>query len=101
MITEDKTEEAARLKAFRILSCDSLEDPERTLMDAFEDGIDWYKDNLWHSFREEPQWGEKILYADISGGYGTTYGDEGWDDFAAEMEVLQWCYLSDILKMTV
>lgn len=44
MITETKMEDAARLKAFRILSCDTLEDPERTLMDAFEDGIDWYKE---------------------------------------------------------
>lgn len=66
MITKDEIEEAAKAIAYDALTFAKCYDSEVMLKRAFEDGVDWYKEELWHLFIEEPEEDEKVLCRDIN-----------------------------------
>lgn len=111
MIDENKIQEAAETyTGENWLSDDCCTASD----DAFISGINWFKENLWHSPNEEPQKGEQclvdmeFLYEDApEDNYRTfitsTYGAWGWtEDYmpseATNFKLHRWCYIKDLLK---
>ena len=110
MIDEKKIEEAARKYAFD--KYDSTDDEvEETytveLQMAFEAGINWFLDNLWHDVSEVPKQDiGKItfLVVEFNDRDYKRYQivrllyDGGYDDIIYMNKVKRWLYLDDLLK---
>lgn len=54
MIDEKKITEAADLNADKYNPCRSTLDMEEACRASFKDGVDWFKNALWHERDEEP-----------------------------------------------
>ena len=70
---------------------------------AFKNGIKWFKENLWHSTKEEPQQGEPIITKWWDEVDGASYETDNtgcvnnWKEYCSRNNIMAWCYLSDIL----
>lgn len=71
--------------------------------DAFKDGIKWFKENLWHSTKEEPQRNEPIITKWWDEVDGVCYeadsigNSQNWNEYCSRNNIMAWCYISDIL----
>lgn len=71
--------------------------------DAFRDGVDWFKNALWHDASEEPTRDEKIIVqyedwgGDIDYDLDIHYPIYSWKHKVEEINVTKWCYLADLL----
>lgn len=54
MIDENKIAEAADLNADKYNPCRSTLDKEEACRASFKDGVEWFKEVLWHERDEEP-----------------------------------------------
>lgn len=54
MIDENKIAEAADLNANKYNPCRSTLDKEEACRASFKDGVEWFKEVLWHERDEEP-----------------------------------------------
>ena len=66
---------------------------------AFQDGINWFLKNLWHSVSEEPEKFRKILYT--GGSIDTTYTtmliiNNSWNTKVHLLKIKKWCYIDDL-----
>lgn len=71
--------------------------------DAFCDGVEWYKQALWHEASEKPQGSAAILYLwhDEQGGMhvgiDSIFDDLEWKKFVECNKITKWCYINNIL----
>lgn len=69
--------------------------------EAFKDGVDWFKKNIWHSCQEEPEKGEFIVteFCDIGKCYeiDSASWTEDWGEHCSRNHIMAWCYVSDLL----
>lgn len=68
---------------------------------SFLDGIDWFKDNLWHDSKEEPLYNKPLLVLYKKGGitYHSTYSNrenKEWNKLK-NIYITQWCYIEDLI----
>lgn len=100
MIDEKKREEAASKYA-----SSSWVDDEYPgeIQEAFNEGINWLLDNLWHDASEEPKDNHDILIESLNGTY-TEYAAyrhnsaQLWGDFVDRSHTTRWLYIADLLK---
>ena len=70
--------------------------------DAFRDGVEWFKEAIWHDAKEEPeehkfivtQWlheGEICYEAD------RTQPKVDWQNHVVDNNIIKWCYVEDLL----
>lgn len=97
MITKDEIEEAAKANTYDALKFAKWYDPEVMLKRAFEDGVDWYKVELWHYCHEEPEEDREVLCVDIDNKFILVEADADWKQKVGIYEILKWCYLNDLL----
>lgn len=94
--------EAAIQNADKYNPCRSTLDREEACRASFKDGIEWFKNAIWHKAKEEPeehkfiitQWlheGEICYEAD------RTQPKVDWQNHVAENNIIQWCYIDDLL----
>ena len=102
MIDDNKIIKAAILNADKYKPCRSLLVREDACRASFKDGIEWFKNTLWHDAKEEPeehkfiitQWlheGEICYEAD------RTQPKVDWQNHVVENNIIQWCYIEDLL----
>ena len=101
MIDENKIQDAATDYAFEEGHSDtSIENI--VAEKAFANGVEWFKETIWHDAKEEPeehkfittQWlheGEICYEAD------RTQPKVDWQNHVAENNIIKWCYVEDIL----
>lgn len=70
--------------------------------EAFKDGVDWFKENIWHNTTEQPIEFTPILVQWLNDGKIEYETDEhpqnfDWQRYFKENNVIKWCYLSDII----
>lgn len=70
--------------------------------EAFKDGVDWFKKNIWHNATEQPTEFMPILVQWLNEGKIEYETDEhpqnfDWQRCFKENNVIKWCYLSDII----
>lgn len=70
--------------------------------EAFKDGVDWFKGNIWHNATEQPIEFTPILVQWLNEGKIEYETDEhpqnfDWQKCFKENNVIKWCYLSDII----
>lgn len=103
MIDEKKREEAASKYA----SSSWIDDEyPGEIQEAFNEGINWLLDNLWHDASEEPKdKAKEILYESDTVGYATTsskysvlYEREPWRCTVSRLAITRWLYIDDLLK---
>lgn len=109
MIDEKKIEETAQ-RYCKVT--DANEKETSLLMEGFKEGAHWainkFLKGLWHDASEEPKEGENIVYYD--GEYIDSltwirlfhHGKralikETWEEVSTPLNILCWCYLSDLL----
>lgn len=94
MITKDEIEEAADTLAEEYYR---LPLKDTAVHEGFITGIRWYKEELWHSFFEEPEVDGKVLCQDINNEFILVEADEDWKQKVGIYEIQKWCYLNDLL----
>lgn len=122
MIDERRIEEAANFHRFELIASrhgstlgkpmqcsEEVIDAEIDLIEySFTTGAKWMQEeflkNLWHSNKEKPEVGKKILAYTIDGYETITYVGEGeidcgtnWMDIVSDMAIASWCYPEDLL----
>ena len=117
MIDEKKIEEAARKYAFNKYDStdDDVEDTyTEELQMAFEEGINWFLDNLWHGFDEVPRndYSQVVLIGGNNQALPTILdmndlmdNSEGegdyeclWKGIVKTHHIKKWFYIEDLLK---
>lgn len=100
MIDEKKREEAASKYA----SSSWIDDEyPGEIQEAFNEGINWFLDNLWHPASEEPKDNYDILIESLNG-ICTEYAAyrhnsaQLWSDFVDRSHTTRWLYIADLLK---
>lgn len=66
---------------------------------AFQAGIEWFLEHLFHDADEVPDFGEQLLVDFKEGGldYSFNFKDaKGWKEFAKDMDIVKWAYVRDI-----
>ena len=70
--------------------------------DAFKDGIAWFKKNLWHSIKEEPENDEILITKFLDEGVNYEIDSaswvDNWKEHCSRNDIMAWCYVSDILS---
>lgn len=103
MIDENKITEAADLNADKYNPCRSTLDKEEACRASFKDGVEWFKEVLWHDASEKPQGSAAILYLwhDEQGGMhvgiDSIFDDLEWKKFVECNKITKWCYINNIL----
>lgn len=122
MIDEKKITEAADLNADKYNPCRSTLDKEEACRDSFKDGVNWFKEAIWHKREEEPtEEGLMVVVRIIDGKLVATIDNwvkhkneaiaealnEGFQqseidkffltEWAERGRFDKWCYLSDLL----
>lgn len=76
----------------------------RLRRDAFRAGVEWFKNRVWHDASEKPDREPCSIIIGYNDDYiGMNYcfeNDPGlgtWDELFKRMNVIRWCYFSDIL----
>lgn len=107
MIYRKKIEEAARKYAFN--KYDTTDDEVKDtyteeLQMAFEAGINWFLDNLWHDANEEPKRDGRIFVEKTYNGE-KRYTDDNretlyssWQYKVSRENITRWLYIEDLLK---
>lgn len=117
MIDEKKIEEAARKYAFDKYDStdDKVEDTyTEELQMAFEAGISWFLDNLWHRYNEVPRndYSQVVLIGgnnqalptilDMNDLMDSSEGEGDyeclWKGIVKTHQVKKWFYIEDLLK---
>lgn len=94
--------EAAIQNADKYNPCRSTLDREEACRASFKDGIEWYKEAIWHDKSEEPKERKYILVQWLYEGR-TSYETDRvqskvrWQYRVAENNIIKWCYLTDLL----
>ncbi len=103
MIDEKKITEAAIQNADKYNPCRSTLDRAESCCTSFNDGIEWFKNAIWHDASEEPKGSTAILYLwhDEQGGMDVgidgVFDDLEWKKFVEYNKITKWCYIEDIL----
>lgn len=102
MIDEKKIEEAAILNADKYNPCCTTLDREEVCHGSFEDGVEWFKNALWHPAEEKPILQKGKCLVVYNNGKIDTFGisfvykmlsDYGKDGIGWKY----WAYVSDLL----
>lgn len=102
MIDEKKIVEAAIQNADKYNPCRSTLDRAESCCTSFNDGIEWFKNAIWHDASEEPKERKYILVQWLYEGR-TSYETDRvqskvrWQYRVAENKITKWCYINDIL----
>lgn len=102
MIDEKKIVEAAIQNADKYNPCRSTLDRAESCCTSFNDGIEWFKNAIWHDASEEPKERKYILVQWLYEGR-TSYETDRvqskvrWQYRVAENNIIKWCYIEDIL----
>lgn len=70
---------------------------------GFIRGIEWFKETIWHDAKEEPETDKKIIvqhkdfFDDINYEVVMHYAACSWHYNVAENNIIQWCYIEDLL----
>ena len=77
-------------------------DMETACRVSFEEGVNWFKRNLWHDACEEPNEDKAIIteYEECAGinyEIGSNDGVYDWRENVKEMNIKRWCYISDLI----
>ena len=68
---------------------------------AFADGVEWFKNAIWHGIQEEPEKGEFIVteFCDIGKCYDIDSASwiDDWKEHCSRNHIMAWCYVSDLL----
>lgn len=102
MIDEKRITEAAIQNADKYNPCRSTLDREEVCRVSFEDGVEWFKNAIWHDASEEPKERKYILVQWLYEGR-TSYETDRvqskvrWQNRVAENNIIKWCYIEDIL----
>lgn len=95
--------EAAIQNADKYNPCRSTLDREEACRASFKDGIEWYKEAIWHDASEKPEYRKPIIIKRISNTIGGTYVVDvycnviPWKSYANVYDIIKWCYIEDIL----
>lgn len=99
MIDEEKIKAATD-----VVFADVLNPKANICMSAgFIRGIEWFKEAIWHSASEEPEYRKPIIIKRISNTIGGTYVVDvycsviPWKSYADVYDIIKWCYIDDIL----
>lgn len=72
----------------------------------FKDGIDWFKENLWHTSESLPKVGEVIICIHKKGKFLGILQEDKWTILTVPgslvydfYSTIRWCYLNDIYKV--
>lgn len=105
MIDEKKIEEAASKYAFNKYDStdDEVEDTyTEELQMAFEAGINWFLDKLWHNASEEPKTfkrliakchSDRVKYEDMM-----FLGTISWNEKVKNQGIINWLYIDDLFQ---
>lgn len=102
MIDKKKITEAAIQNADKYNPCRSTLDREESCCTSFNNGIEWFKNAIWHDASEEPKERKYILVQWLYEGR-TSYETDRvqskvrWQYRVAENNIIKWCYIEDIL----
>lgn len=94
--------EAAIQNADKYNPCRSTLDRAESCCTSFNDGIEWFKNAIWHDASEEPKERKYILVQWLYEGR-TSYETDRvqskvrWQYRVAENNIIKWCYIEDIL----
>lgn len=95
--------EAAIQNADKYNPCRSTLDREEACRASFKDGVEWFKQAIWHDAEEEPETDKKIIvqhkdfFDDINYEVVMHYAASSWQYNVAENNIIKWCYLADLL----
>lgn len=99
MIDEKKIEEAAKENADAYYDGDDI---ASFVVSAFEDGINWFLDNLWHNASEEPKTfkrliakchSDRVKYEDMM-----FLGTISWNEKVKNQGIINWLYIDDLFQ---
>lgn len=103
MIDEKKITEAADLNADKYNPCRSTLDKEEACRASFKDGVEWFKQAIWHDASEEPESDKCILIRFVDYKGNVEYGTDilappiTWDNWVEICKITKWCYVEDLL----
>lgn len=103
MIDEEKIIKAAIRNAEKYNPFRSFLDREEACRASFKDGIEWYKEAIWHDAKEEPEYRKPIVVKRICNIIEGTYVVDAycnvfpWKKYADVYGIIKWCYIEDIL----
>lgn len=102
MIDEKKITEATVLNADKYNPCRSALDREEACRASFEDGVEWFKESLWHDASEMPEKGKAFIFAIESNNsthhhIGVMYNTMDYDKNRKIWGMTEWCYIEDLL----
>lgn len=78
----------------------------RNEQNAFLDGVEWFKDNLWHKPEEHPEENTTILFECEFDPNPKYYfydaarildSSDYSEDFVKGYKILRWCYINDLI----
>lgn len=101
MIDKKKITEAADLNADKYNPCRSTSDKEEACRASFKDGVEWFKEALWHDAKESPDTQKCILVQFRSKDRICHETDiikdkYDWQIAAMVYNVTKWCYIDDL-----
>lgn len=73
--------------------------------DAFRDGVEWFKEAIWHKREEEPEFNRRLITQHITlmGELGydltTNIPAYSWELYVKGAHITKWCYIEDILPL--
>lgn len=103
MIDEKKIAEAADLNADKYNPCRSTLDKEEACRASFKDGVEWFKEVLWHDASEKPEFNRRLITQHITlmGELGydltTNIPAYSWELYFKGAHITKWCYVEDLL----
>lgn len=103
MIDEKKITEAADLNADKYNPCRSTLDEEEACRASFKDGVEWFKQAIWHDASEEPESDKCILIRFVDYKGNVEYGTDilappiTWNNWVEICKITKWCYVEDLL----
>lgn len=114
MIDEKKIEEASKMYAWNNLSNEGGEEDMLDKMKAFESGINYFLDNLWHRYDEVPRndYSQVVLIRgnnqalptilDMNDLMDNSKGEGDyeclWKGIVKTHQIKKWFYIEDLLK---
>lgn len=103
MIDAKKIVEAAILNADKYNPFRSTLDRNEACRASFKDGVEWFKQAIWHDAEEEPVIDKPLIIQYISLVYGVNYDRDrhvakfSWKRNVEKLQILKWCYIDDFL----
>ena len=102
MIDEEKIIKAAIRNAEKYNPFRSFLDREEACRASFKDGIEWFKNAIWHKAKEEPEEHKFIIIQWLHEGEICYEADRkrpkvDWQNHVTENNIIKWCYVDDTL----